>query len=69
VQPHVIRTSGNAAEQILRLAASGDYDLIAIGAHRQRPTPFLGSVAREVSENATIPLLIVRAADDGTPPQ
>jgi nucleotide-binding universal stress UspA family protein len=62
VHPYSTRATGSAADQILRRAGSGAYDLLALGAHRQRRSRFLGSVAREIANKSAIPLLTVRAA-------
>lgn len=52
------RAIGGAAEQIVLRAASGDCDLIVLGAHRRRQSP-LGSVTNRVAEKAQAPLLII----------
>lgn len=55
---------GDPAEQILREAEQGDYDLVVMGARgRSRLTRFLtGSVSFRVIEHANIPVLVVREA-------
>ena len=54
---------GSAAEEIVRLADSGRYDLIVMGTHGRSGIRrlLLGSVAESVSRRASIPVLTVRA--------
>jgi nucleotide-binding universal stress UspA family protein len=53
---------GSAAEEIVRLADSGSYDLIVMGTHGRTGIRrlLLGSVAETVSRHASIPVLTVR---------
>jgi len=62
VHPFSTRATGSTVDHILRQAGSGAYDLLALGAHQQRRSRFLGSVAREIANKSPIPLLTVRAA-------
>jgi nucleotide-binding universal stress UspA family protein len=50
------------ATAILNEAASGEYDLLALGTHGRRGLPrlFLGSVADKVVRGATLPVLVHR---------
>jgi nucleotide-binding universal stress UspA family protein len=56
---------GPAAEEILRLADSGRYDLIVMGTHGRTGIRrlMLGSVAEKVLRRASIPVLTVREPD------
>jgi len=59
VQP-VVR-SGHPAEEILRTAAEESVGLILVGTRGQRlHNLFMGSVSREVANNAEVPVLIAR---------
>jgi nucleotide-binding universal stress UspA family protein len=53
---------GSAADEILRLAESGHYDLIVMGTHGRTGIRrlMLGSVAEKVLRRASIPVLTVR---------
>jgi len=53
--------SGHPAEEILAAAAAEGADMIVVGARSTRSTHrFMGSVSREVTEHAEIPVLVVR---------
>ena len=56
---------GDAADEILRLAGSGHYDLIVMGTHGRTGIRrlMLGSVAEKVLRHAAVPVLTVREAD------
>lgn len=56
---------GSAADEILRLAESGRYDLIVMGTHGRTGIRrlMLGSVAEKVLRRAPIPVLTVREHD------
>lgn len=59
VQPVV--KYGHPAEEILKTAAEENVDLIIIGSRGKRTTHrFMGSVSREIANNADVPVLIVR---------
>jgi nucleotide-binding universal stress UspA family protein/quercetin dioxygenase-like cupin family protein len=60
---------GDAAEEILRLAASLHCDLIIMGTHGRTGLGRLltGSVAEEVLRKATCPVLVVKTPPRGTP--
>lgn len=53
---------GDAAEEIVRLAAKGRFDLIAIGSHGRGAvgSVFLGSVVLKVLSHSKVPVLVVR---------
>jgi len=53
---------GNPPEEIVRVAATGDCDLIAMAAHGHRlfGDLFHGSTITEVRHRTTVPLLVVR---------
>ena len=52
---------GLVVEEILAEARSGDYDLIIIGAHRQKWQQFLlDDLSRQIIEQADRPVLIVK---------
>lgn len=52
---------GHPAEEILKTAKEEKADMIIVGARGKRTTHlFMGSVSREVADNATIPVLIVK---------
>ena len=57
-------TSGLAYPEILRAAATGDFDLIVMGIHGHSPLGgmILGSTAHHVVRQATCPVLTVRPA-------
>lgn len=65
---------GGAAEEILRLADSGEFDVVVMGTHGRRGLGrlILGSVAETVTRRAPIPVVTVRAAGEhheaATPP-
>lgn len=53
--------SGHPAEEILAAAREEKADMILIGSRASRSTHrFMGSVSREVAEQATVPVLLVR---------
>jgi nucleotide-binding universal stress UspA family protein len=53
--------SGHPAEEILAAAKAEQADLILIGSRASRSTHrFMGSVSREVAEQAAVPVLLVR---------
>jgi nucleotide-binding universal stress UspA family protein len=56
---------GSAADEILRIAETGRYDLIVMGTHGRTGIRrlMLGSVAENVLRRAPIPVLTVRAHD------
>jgi len=56
---------GSAADEILRLADSGRYDLVVMGTHGRTGIRrlVLGSVAERVLRRASIPVLTVREPD------
>jgi nucleotide-binding universal stress UspA family protein len=56
---------GTAADEILRIAEKGHYDLIVMGTHGRTGLRrlMLGSVAEQVLRRASIPVLTVRAHD------
>jgi nucleotide-binding universal stress UspA family protein len=56
---------GDAADEILRLAESGDYDVIVMGTHGRTGIRrmMLGSVAEKVLRRAPIPVLTIREHD------
>lgn len=60
---------GAAAQQILALAASGDYDLVVIGTHGRRGLGriVLGSVAETVMRRSLIPVVTVRGGAERQP--
>lgn len=52
---------GHPAEEILKTAREENVDMIIVGARGKRTTHlFMGSVSREVADNADIPVLIVK---------
>ncbi|MCU1276654.1 MAG: universal stress family protein [bacterium] len=53
---------GNAIDEIVRLANSGDYDVVVMGTHGRSGIRRLlvGSVAEHVMRRATIPVITVR---------
>ncbi len=52
---------GHPAEEILKTAGEEKSDMIIIGSRGKRTTHlFMGSVSREVVDNATIPVLVVK---------
>ncbi len=52
---------GHAAEEILRTAKAENIDLIIMGSRGKRASSlFMGSVSREVTNHAEIPVLIVK---------
>ena len=57
-------TSGLAYKEILRAAATSDFDLIVMGIHGHGPVGgmILGSTAHHVVRQATCPVLTVRPA-------
>ena len=65
-EPRFRTRKGHAAEEILEEAASGDYDLVVVGARGRRGiTRFLlGSTAERIARHAPVPVLIVRGARD-----
>ncbi|MBI3964441.1 MAG: universal stress protein [Chloroflexi bacterium] len=54
--------TGNVAQEIIRVAREGWFDLIALGAHGQRPTDefLLGTTSDRVARHAPCSVLIVR---------
>jgi len=66
LQVDTLVRSGHAAEEIVRIAAEGHYQVIAIGSHGTHdPKHFLlGSVSDRVFEYAPCSVLIVRPASD-----
>jgi nucleotide-binding universal stress UspA family protein len=60
---------GSAADEILRLAESGRYDLVVMGTHGRTGIRrlMLGSVAENVLRRASIPVLTVRELDPHAP--
>jgi len=65
VDVDVASTIGDPADEILRLAASGDYDVIVMGTHGRTGIRrmMLGSVAEKVLRHAPIPVLTIREHD------
>ena len=61
VQTRIV-TDAHAATAILKEAASGEYDLLALETHGRRGLPrlFLGSVADKVVRGASVPVLLHR---------
>jgi len=61
----VASTIGDAADEILRLAESGKYDIVVMGTHGRTGIRrmMLGSVAEKVLRRAPIPVLTVREHD------
>jgi nucleotide-binding universal stress UspA family protein len=59
---------GSPAEEILRLAESGRYDVVVMGTHGRTGIRrlVLGSVAEKVLRRASIPVLTVRESHDAT---
>ena len=56
-----ILRSGHPAEEILAAAREEKADMILIGSRASRSTHrFMGSVSREVADQATVPVLLVR---------
>jgi nucleotide-binding universal stress UspA family protein len=54
---------GHPAEEILKTAREEKVDMIMVGARGKRTTHlFMGSVSREVADNADIPVFIVKQA-------
>lgn len=52
---------GHPAEEILKTAREENVDMIIVGARGKRTSHlFMGSVSREVADNADIPVLIVK---------
>jgi len=52
---------GHPAEEILKTAGDVKADVIVVGSRGKRTTHlFMGSVSREVAENADVPVLLVR---------
>lgn len=62
----LIFTDGEPAEQIIRQARSGDYDLVVIGARGLGTlrAAMAGGVSRRVVSASEIPVTVVRAAPD-----
>ena len=60
-------TGGTAAEEILRVVAERDADLLVIGLRRRSPVGklFLGSTAQHLLLDAPCPVLAVKVAQDG----
>ncbi len=56
---------GSAADEIVRLADSGEYDMVVMGTHGRTGLRrlILGSVAEKVLRHASIPVLTVREPD------
>ena len=56
---------GSAADEIVRLAATGRFDLVVMGTHGRTGIRrlMLGSVAEKVLRRASIPILTVREPD------
>ena len=53
--------SGHPAEEILKTAKEENVDMIIIGSRGKRAhTLLLGSVSREIANNAEVPVLIAR---------
>jgi len=52
--------SGHPAEEILAAAKDESADMIIIGSHGKRSSILMGSVSREVANQAEIPVLIMR---------
>ncbi|GAB4389594.1 MAG: universal stress protein [Thermodesulfovibrionales bacterium] len=53
--------SGHPAEEILRVAKEEGVDMIIIGSRGRRVSHlFMGSVSREVADNAEVPVLIIK---------
>ena len=57
---------GHAAEEILKEAVLGDYDLVVVGARGRRGiTRFLlGSTTERIARHAPLPVLVVKGASD-----
>ena len=57
---------GDPAEQIVRSANDGSYDMVIMGTHghSRLDDMMLGSVARDVVHNSTVPVLTVRLTDE-----
>jgi nucleotide-binding universal stress UspA family protein len=61
-----ITVHAHPATAILKEAASGEYDLLALETHGRRGLPrlFLGSIADKVVRGATVPVLVHRCLPD-----
>ena len=62
----VVVKMGDPVEQILEEAAKGNYDLIVMGRHGDRPikTAVVGDVVRRVVRHTDIPVLIVKVPEE-----
>jgi nucleotide-binding universal stress UspA family protein len=60
--PHPEVRHGLVVEEILSEARTGQYDLVVIGAHRNRPWQqlLLGNIAREIVARLELPVLVVK---------
>jgi nucleotide-binding universal stress UspA family protein len=69
VKIDALAVMGGAAAEILRLAESGEFDLIVMGTHGRRGLQrlVLGSVAETVMRRAAIPVVTVRAGAEHQP--
>lgn len=57
---------GKAADEILKEAEEGDYDLIILASYGRGITKFLlGSVSREVVHRSKIPVLVIKGKEAG----
>lgn len=59
---------GSVAETILRIAATGEHDLLVMGSHGHRRVhrALLGSVSERLLHDATIPVLLMRGSNRNT---
>jgi nucleotide-binding universal stress UspA family protein len=62
VTPKTIAAAGNPAEEIIRAAEAGAFDLVSLGAQGQNAIErfLLGSVSARVARYAPCPVLVVR---------
>jgi nucleotide-binding universal stress UspA family protein len=65
--PHAEIVAGDPATEILERAASGNYDLVAIGTHGRTGLPrlLIGSIAEKVVRAAPCPVLTVHESAHG----
>jgi nucleotide-binding universal stress UspA family protein len=62
IVPTLITAAGNPAEEIVRAAEAGDFDLVVLGAQGMNAIErfLLGSVSARVARYAPCPVLVVR---------